>query len=324
MACRQRDAEHVRRLRSNRHPGYRDALCIDDLHRECHHRTQRHQRQLVCLFFSSRRRHTRCSRDWSSDVCSSDLEESEPLLPAPRPPWPIFSSDSSSQPFRHPRRARRGRRTIPILFLDRLSQKCRKPKAASRRRRMPRPVSQDDFPVPFVRFLLLYLDQGEDDAEEIQRPDRKRNSGRRHRCGGRGRAHLRGFCRCAARGVSLDSRDVRGHAQGRSGAPRPADYHVSAALRRTHSADSPREDRKSTRLNSSHGYISYAVFCLKKKNTRAKLSSFANRVFSQSFLANPILYCSIESFNGARSVYPRVYTSNTRFCPNTAASPGIT
>src|SRR2546422_4638400 len=26
-----------------------------------------------------------------------------------------------------------------------------------------------------------------------------------------------------------------------------------------------KEDRKSTRLNSSHGYISYAVFCLKKK-----------------------------------------------------------
>src|SRR5207245_6370906 len=26
------------------------------------------------FFFSSRRRHTRCYRDWSSDVCSSDLE----------------------------------------------------------------------------------------------------------------------------------------------------------------------------------------------------------------------------------------------------------
>src|SRR2546429_2591618 len=26
-----------------------------------------------------------------------------------------------------------------------------------------------------------------------------------------------------------------------------------------------KQDRKSTRLNSSHGYISYAVFCLKKK-----------------------------------------------------------
>src|SRR6266436_5579757 len=28
---------------------------------------------ICCFFFSSRRRHTRCSRDWSSDVCSSDL-----------------------------------------------------------------------------------------------------------------------------------------------------------------------------------------------------------------------------------------------------------
>src|SRR5205809_2734485 len=30
------------------------------------------------------------------------------------------------------------------------------------------------------------------------------------------------------------------------------------------------EDRKSTRLNSSHGYISYAVFCLKKKKKNQK------------------------------------------------------
>src|SRR5690606_16470258 len=30
---------------------------------------------LVAFFFSSRRRHTRFSRDWSSDVCSSDLSE---------------------------------------------------------------------------------------------------------------------------------------------------------------------------------------------------------------------------------------------------------
>src|SRR2546429_8561445 len=28
---------------------------------------------MLSFFFSSRRRHTRCSRDWSSDVCSSDL-----------------------------------------------------------------------------------------------------------------------------------------------------------------------------------------------------------------------------------------------------------
>src|SRR2546429_5068513 len=42
-------------------------------------------------------------------------------------------------------------------------------------------------------------------------------------------------------------------------------------------ADSPDQlaltrDRKSTRLNSSHGYISYAVFCLKKKNTHTTVS----------------------------------------------------
>src|SRR3712207_8058340 len=34
--------------------------------------------------------------------------------------------------------------------------------------------------------------------------------------------------------------------------------------------DDPDEDRKSTRLNSSHANISYAVFCLKKKNTNMK------------------------------------------------------
>src|SRR2546422_8136449 len=32
------------------------------------------------------------------------------------------------------------------------------------------------------------------------------------------------------------------------------------------------QDRKSTRLNSSHGYISYAVFCLKKKKNKAETS----------------------------------------------------
>src|SRR5438045_6132024 len=30
---------------------------------------------IFCFFFSSRRRHTRCLSDWSSDVCSSDLRE---------------------------------------------------------------------------------------------------------------------------------------------------------------------------------------------------------------------------------------------------------
>src|SRR2546429_6667701 len=35
-----------------------------------------------------------------------------------------------------------------------------------------------------------------------------------------------------------------------------------------------RSDRKSTRLNSSHGYISYAVFCLKKKTNSTDTHSY--------------------------------------------------
>src|SRR2546426_9320315 len=35
----------------------------------------------------------------------------------------------------------------------------------------------------------------------------------------------------------------------------------------------PKGDRKSTRLNSSHLVISYAVFCLKKKNKNIKITS---------------------------------------------------
>src|SRR2546430_13243416 len=39
------------------------------------------------------------------------------------------------------------------------------------------------------------------------------------------------------------------------------------------------QDRKSTRLNSSHSQISYAVFCLKKKEVRPVLDPFAVRNF---------------------------------------------
>src|SRR6266542_2209334 len=35
----------------------------------------------MLFFFSSRRRHTRCYRDWSSDVCSSDLDGDGTLDP---------------------------------------------------------------------------------------------------------------------------------------------------------------------------------------------------------------------------------------------------
>src|SRR5437660_4627502 len=42
--------------------------------------------ELTAFFFSSRRRHTRWPRDWSSDVCSSDLEAGLDPLPSYTPP----------------------------------------------------------------------------------------------------------------------------------------------------------------------------------------------------------------------------------------------
>src|SRR2546422_7307742 len=48
-----------------------------------------------------------------------------------------------------------------------------------------------------------------------------------------------------------------------------AERHLADAFKRGRSGRF-QLDRKSTRLNSSHGYISYAVFCLKKKKTKAR------------------------------------------------------
>src|SRR5256884_2047926 len=121
---------------------------------------------LCCFFFSSRRRHTRCSRDWSSDVCSSDLREQQ-LAGNP-------------------------------LSGERLSHGVRPRCACSN----ATPAS-----VPIC-----------------------------------------GCCRESTRTVACgDTCRSAGHA--------PSDL-------------TRNRDRKSTRLNSSHGYISYAVFCLKKKKPR--------------------------------------------------------
>src|SRR5207302_3761330 len=60
------------------------------------------------FFFSSRRRHTRFSRDWSSDVCSSDLARRESMTSVP---------DSSPQRTRRPPdRQSRDRRSAILLL----------------------------------------------------------------------------------------------------------------------------------------------------------------------------------------------------------------
>src|SRR5690606_41088050 len=66
------------------------------------------------FFFSSRRRHTRFSRDWSSDVCSSDLGEAEARFAAAaasEPPLDLLQYGHA----RHDPRARRRRRRLAVL-----------------------------------------------------------------------------------------------------------------------------------------------------------------------------------------------------------------
>src|ERR1041385_6848301 len=53
---------------------------------------------------------------------------------------------------------------------------------------------------------------------------------------------------------------------GLQGAGQRAEIFGQAAADEQLALSVPPPDRKSTRLNSSHGYISYAVFCLKKNN----------------------------------------------------------
>src|SRR5260221_1217922 len=50
--------------------------------------------------------------------------------------------------------------------------------------------------------------------------------------------------------------------------------------------DSTRVDRKSTRLNSSHTVISYAVFCLKKKKN---IRSIQGRLLCNAFISLPMI-----------------------------------
>src|SRR2546429_2190361 len=69
-------------------------------------------------------------------------------------------------------------------------------------------------------------------------------------------------------------------------------------------------DRKSTRLNSSHGYISYAVFCLKKKkNTSSLVTRFASA--NLECATSTICRCSMRSDYIPCSLHP----SHT-FSPN--------
>src|SRR5205085_8808463 len=59
-----------------------------------------------------------------------------------------------------------------------------------------------------------------------------------------------------------------------------------AGRRRGRRVGGDREDRKSTRLNSSHSQISYAVFCLKKKKKKTKEKTNKNTKQKKKILQN--------------------------------------
>src|SRR5205809_3417739 len=63
---------------------------------------------------------------------------------------------------------------------------------------------------------------------------------------------------------------------------------MAAAFHAARAADPQNPDRKSTRLNSSHGYISYAVFCLKKKKN-SKPTAPAHQAHQQTTATSPSL-----------------------------------
>src|SRR3989449_3340165 len=55
---------------------------------------------------------------------------------------------------------------------------------------------------------------------------------------------------------------------------------------RAQRASGAASDRKSTRLNSSHGYISYAVFCLKKKKRNNYSTQYYQHTQDQRYVDN--------------------------------------
>src|SRR2546430_4744993 len=75
-----------------------------------------------------------------------------------------------------------------------------------------------------------------------------------------------------------------------------------------HSRSAETRDRKSTRLNSSHSQISYAVFCLKKKENRCLTVGWDVRsIYPRGFMCQPALtrhgaVCRLESGDTRQAV----------------------
>src|SRR2546429_7723743 len=213
---------------------------------------------MVFFFFSSRRRHTRCSRDWSSDVCSSDLHDVQGFLHRRGLGLPEESEhseircggaqDLAKSKRRHDSVHAVARRTAPFGRSRRNHRKLPDEALPGQPRHGPgslrAPVSSErnrNRPDPGARSQATISSQNA----------RARQSRKSHR----GQEEL----------LALHKRSVR-------------QPQAPGSLRHLWI-----RDRKSTRLNSSHGYISYAVFCLKKKKTKHYVSklTFSHHSYTQ-------------------------------------------
>src|SRR5256885_13229314 len=76
----------------------------------------------------------------------------------------------------------------------------------------------------------------------------------------------------------------------------------------------PRQDRKSTRLNSSHLVISYAVFCLKKKKHSTRQHAFLNTISTLAKAAYPLCPCSPATYYTRKSPQRKCAARDYR-CP---------
>src|SRR5690242_21575982 len=89
-----------------------ELLLLQLLRNLCYRHLKLHRQRgvmIVCFFFSSRRRHTRLTCDWSSDVCSSDLPKCHD--------WPSHSIWKASAAKTKPRKTRTSPRVQPASVL---------------------------------------------------------------------------------------------------------------------------------------------------------------------------------------------------------------
>src|SRR3989454_779702 len=183
------------------------------------------------FFFSSRRRHTRLQGDWSSDVCSSDLAFLKVNLLVHRLLVRGYRSAAATC-------ARAG--LIPV--------RASGSKSSSRSNRSRFRPCRNSRPAWNFRSRI----------SSGSSPSRSRN----RFC--RGTYASRVSRLAAPLGVAQERALLA--APGPRPPPSPGSVGPGAAGVRNHHLPPRQElDRKSTRLNSSHLVISYAVFCLKKK-----------------------------------------------------------